>query len=69
MARKDKSTEEIIGLLREAEARISQGETVGKICHRCIGTDLLHLWTALPLQVDFELIRRAPCKHLSGVTR
>ena len=32
MARKGKSTEEIIGLLREAEVRISQGETVGKIC-------------------------------------
>lgn len=30
MARKGKSTEEIIGFLREAEVRISQGETVGK---------------------------------------
>ncbi|MGE0852707.1 MAG: transposase [Hyphomicrobiaceae bacterium] len=27
-----KSTEEIIGFLREAEVRIAQGETVGKIC-------------------------------------
>ena len=36
MARKGKSTEEIIGFLREAEVRISQGETVGKIC-RSIG--------------------------------
>ena len=32
MARKGKSTEEIIAALREAEVRISQGETVGKIC-------------------------------------
>jgi transposase-like protein len=36
MARKGKSTEEIISFLREAEVRISQGETVGKIC-RSIG--------------------------------
>lgn len=36
MARKGKSTEEIVGFLREAEVRISQGETVGKIC-RSIG--------------------------------
>jgi putative transposase len=32
MARKGKSTEEIIGFLREAEVRIAQGETAGKIC-------------------------------------
>ena len=32
MARKGKSTEEIIQALREAEVRIGQGETVGKIC-------------------------------------
>ena len=32
MARKGKSTEEIIGFLREAEVRITQGETAGKIC-------------------------------------
>jgi hypothetical protein len=32
MARKRKSTEEIIGFLREAEVRIAQGETAGKIC-------------------------------------
>lgn len=36
MARKGKSTEEIIGFLREAEVQISQGEAVGKIC-RSIG--------------------------------
>ena len=32
MARKGKSTEEIIGFLREAEVRLGQGETAGKIC-------------------------------------
>ena len=32
MARKGKSTAEIIGFLREAEVRIAQGETAGKIC-------------------------------------
>lgn len=32
MARKGKSTEEIIAALREAEVRIAQGETVSKIC-------------------------------------
>ena len=32
MARKGKSTEEIIGFLRESEVRIAQGETAGKIC-------------------------------------
>jgi transposase-like protein len=32
MARKGRSTEEIIAALREAEVRLGQGETVGKIC-------------------------------------
>ncbi len=32
MARKGKSTEEIIQALREAEVRLGQGETVGTIC-------------------------------------
>jgi len=35
MARKGKSTEEIIQALREAEVRLGQGETVGKICRGC----------------------------------
>jgi hypothetical protein len=43
---------------------------VGKACRYFgVGRQLLSLWTALPLQVDFELIRLARCKHLSGVTR
>ena len=32
MARKRYSTEQIIGMLREAEVKLSQGETVGVIC-------------------------------------
>lgn len=32
MARKQFSTEQIIGMLREAEVRISQGQTVGLVC-------------------------------------
>ncbi len=32
MARKGRSTEEIIAALREAEVRLGQGEAVGKIC-------------------------------------
>jgi hypothetical protein len=30
--------------------------------------DLLSLWTALPLQVDFDVNCVASCKHLSGVS-
>ena len=32
MARKRYTTEQIIGILREAEVRVSQGEAVGLIC-------------------------------------
>jgi len=32
MARKRYTTEQIIGVLREAEVKLSQGETVGVIC-------------------------------------
>ena len=36
MARKRYTTEQIIGLLREAEVRLSQGQTIGTVC-RSIG--------------------------------
>ena len=36
MARKRYTTEQIIGLLREAEVRLSQGQKIGTIC-RSIG--------------------------------
>jgi transposase-like protein len=32
MARKIFTTEQIIGMLREAEVRLSQGQTIGLIC-------------------------------------
>ena len=32
MARKRYTTEQIIGLLREAEVRLGQGQTIGTIC-------------------------------------
>jgi putative transposase len=32
MARKRFTTEEIIGLLREAEVRLGQGQTIGSVC-------------------------------------
>jgi putative transposase len=32
MARKRYTTEQIIGLLREAEVRLGQGQTIGAIC-------------------------------------
>ena len=32
MARKDYTPEQSIGMLREAEVRLSQGEKIGKIC-------------------------------------
>ena len=36
MARKRFTTEQIIGLLREAEVRLSQGQAIGTVC-RSIG--------------------------------
>jgi putative transposase len=32
MARKDYTPEQAIGTLREAQARLRQGETIGKVC-------------------------------------
>ena len=34
MSRKRYTPEQIIGMLREAEVRLSQGQTVGEICRR-----------------------------------
>ena len=36
MARKRYTTEQIIGLLREAEVRLGQGQTIGTVC-RSVG--------------------------------
>jgi putative transposase len=47
MARKGKSTEEIIGFLREAEVRIAQGQTAGKICRGAgISEQTYYKWRA-----------------------
>jgi hypothetical protein len=73
MPQKKHKPEEIVGKLRQVDVFLSQGRSVGEAV-RSIGMTqftyhVLPLWTALPLQVDFELIRLARCKHLSGVTR
>jgi hypothetical protein len=46
-------------------------ESIAEICRRegIVCSIVLCLWTALPLQVDFELICLAICKHLSGITQ
>jgi len=43
MARKDYTPEQAIGMLREAEVRLSQGEKIGKICRGLwdLGAELL----------------------------
>ncbi|MCB5203509.1 hypothetical protein LH464_13610 [Neorhizobium sp. T786] len=45
MARKNYTAEQIIGMLREAEVRLSQGEKTGAICRGLgdIGAELLPL--------------------------
>ncbi len=45
MPRKQRSVEEIIGKLREAEVALAQGETLGQACRRirCIGPHVLSL--------------------------
>ena len=49
MARKGKSTEEITGFFREAEVRIAQGETAGKICRGAgISEQTYHIYGLLP---------------------
>ena len=70
MPNKRHHPEEIVAKLRQGRADVAGP----KRC-RCGSLDwsdrshLLSLWTALPLQADFELIRVARCKHLSGVIR
>ena len=62
MARKGKSTEEIIGFLREAEVRIAQGETAGKNCRAAgISEQTYYKWRREygGLKIDFGAQRRA----------
>ena len=50
MARKGKSTEEIISFLREAEVRLAQGETAGKICRGAgISEQTYYIYRLLPV--------------------
>jgi hypothetical protein len=66
MARKDYTPEQAIGMLREAEVRLSQGEKIGKIC-RGLGICELLQPMVLPLKVlqparliDFQAAINAP---------
>ena len=53
MARKDYTPEQAIGMLREAEVRLSRGEKIGKIC-RGISEQSYYRWRRLygGLKVD-----------------
>jgi hypothetical protein len=45
MARKRFTTEQIIGMLREAEVRLSQGQSIGLICTvLCISEQIYYRW-------------------------
>ena len=77
MPRKHHKPEEIVAKLRQVDVLTSQGKLVADAI-RAIGVTevtyylygrLSHLWTALPLQGDFDLSSVASCKHLSGVIR
>jgi hypothetical protein len=61
--------------IRNPHTRPAYGRAIAESCHfenrhPCTkaGLKLLPLWTALPLQADFDLNCLAGCKHLSGVT-
>src|SRR4029453_2883750 len=70
MARKGKSTEEIIGFLREAEVRIAQGETAGKICRGAgISEQTYYIYGRLSRCKRIDRGSGAlGCQHRSGVT-
>lgn len=45
MARKNYTAEQIIGMLREAEVRLSQGEKIGGICRAlCVSEQSYYRW-------------------------
>ena len=71
MPRKIYKPEEIIAKLRQVEVLTSQGKSAVDAIRSIGVTDATYylLWTALPLQVDFELSCVISCKHLSGVSR
>jgi hypothetical protein len=47
MARKDYTPEQAIGMLREAEVRLSQGEKIGKICRALRISEQSYWWRRL----------------------
>ena len=65
----DHRTLEVIRLMAVERVRAGERPTTVIASYGFSRTDDLHLWTALPLQADFELNCLASCKHLSGVAR
>jgi len=57
---------QIAFILKPAEDGVAVARFAARLAFR---RHFLHLWTALLLQVGFDLICAAHCKHLSGVTR
>jgi len=71
MARKIHKPEEIVAKLRQVDVLTSQGQSAPDAI-RSIGVSEVtyYLYGRLShCKVDFELIRVARCKHLSGVIR
>jgi len=61
------SEEQIIGILREAEAGLKSCRSMSPARDR--RSDTVHLWTAPPWQEGFGFVLTTiDCKHLSGVT-
>ena len=65
MARKGKSTEEVIGFLREAEVRLAQGETAGKVCRGAGISEQTHYkWRS-----EYGGLKIDQAKHLKELER
>jgi len=65
MARKRYTTEQIIGMLREAEVKLSQGETVGVICRGlCISEQSYYRWRR-----DYGGLKLEQAKKLKDLER
>lgn len=70
MARKRYTTEQIIGLLREAEVRLGQGETIGTICRGTGVTEQTYYrWRRVYgglSSIKPSALRTAPDSNLAG---
>src|SRR5215510_9755003 len=61
MARKDYTPEQAIGMLREAEVRLSQGEKIGKICRGFgISEQSYYRWRRLYGGLKVDQAKRLP---------